>query len=281
MRSRLRAIFLPGLVLFIIVAGCTSALAEPTQEDITLETLVAGVPLTEQAIASLTPNTATPTLSPTPTETLVPTPTFTPSPTLTPTRPPEDPRWRLGEPDWIHTFDTGDNWYTYESVRSKAVVADGRFFYTVFVNDSMAERFLAGPTIGNFYLEVTAQTPPECSGKDRYGVLFRAPNPNEGYLFNLSCDGQYRLVTIDLSGVRILSPWTTHSAILPGPNQVNRLGIWASRKVIQIYANGIPLAGLPDESTYIQPGRFGLSVASENTPNFTVIFDDIQFWSLP
>jgi hypothetical protein len=274
-----RTLFLPGLAI-IFLAACSST-PPPTQEDISLESLVEGIPLTQQAIASLTPNTATPTIPPTPTETLVPTPTFTLAPTLTPTRPPDDPRWRFGDPDWVNPFDTADNWYTYESVRAKAEVVGGEFIYTVYVNDSMAERFVAGPTIGNFYLEVIAQTPAECSGKDRYGVLFRAPNPNEGYLFHLSCDGQYRLVTISPSGLGILSPWTSHSAIIPGPNQINRLGIWARRKVIQIYANGIPLAGLPDESTYIQPGRFGLSVAAENTPNFTVAFDNLTFWSIP
>jgi hypothetical protein len=41
------------------------------------------------------------------------------------------------------------------------------------------------------------------------------------------------------------------------------------------------MAGLSDEDTYIQPGKFGLSIASENTPNFTIIFDNVQFWSIP
>jgi hypothetical protein len=280
MWNPLRTILLVGLAIFLL-AACNAEPSPPTQADIGLETLVAGVPLTQNAIASLTPSTPTATIEPTPTETLIPTPTFTPTLTLTPTRPPDDPRWRFGDPDWVDTFDTPDNWSPYHSERAEAEIRDGKFFYTMFINDDRADRTISWPILGNFYLEVTAQTPAECSGKDRYGVLFRAPNPDEGYLFTFSCDGEYRLVAISLDGLVILTPWTPHSAIIPGPNQVNRFGVWASRKVIQIYANGIPLAGIPDETTYLDPGRFGLSVASENTPNFTVAFDDLTFWSIP
>ena len=281
MRLPLRSsLFLIGLAL-LLVAGCTADPPPPTQIDIGLETLVAGVPLTQNAIASLTPNTPTATIEPTPTETLIPTATFTPTVTLTPTRPPDDPRWRFGDPDWMDNFDTADNWSPYHSERAKVEIRDGKFFYTMVVNDDRADRTISWPVLGNFYLEITAQTPEICSGKDRYGVLFRAPNPDEGYLFNFSCDGEYRLVTISLDGIHILAPWTSHWAIVPGPNQVNRFGIWANRKVIQIFANGIPLTGIPDETTYLEPGRFGLSIASENTPNFTVVFDDLNFWSIP
>jgi hypothetical protein len=34
------------------------------------------------------------------------------------------------------------------------------------------------------------------------------------------------------------------------------------------------------DDTYKQAGTIGLSIASENTPNFTVIFDNLAFWKI-
>ena len=278
MRFNLQRYLLISLVI-ILVASCNVNQPTPPKDDLTLETLLAGVPLTKEAAILLTPNTATPSVQPTLSETLIPSPIPTLTPTPTPTRPPEDPRWKFGDPDWTDSFDNADNWSLYENERAKAEIRDGKFFYTMFVNDSLADWTISGLAISSFYLEINAQTPAECSGKDRYGVIFRAPYAGEGYLLNLSCDGQYRLVTISSTGVGILVPWTSHSAVLAGPNQVNRLGIWADRKTIAIYINGIAVAGLQD-NTYIQAGKFGLSIASENTPNFTVAFDDLAFWTI-
>ena len=278
MRFYLHRYLLIGF-LIIFAAACGANQTTPPKDDLTLETLLAGVPLTEQAAMTLTPNTATPSIQPTPSQTLTPSPTFTLTPTLTPTPPPEVPRGECGDPAGAATFDNGDNWSPYESERAKAEVRDGKFYYTMYVNDSLADWTVSGLSISSFYLEINAQTPAECSGKDRYGVIFRAPYAGEGYLLNLSCDGQFRLVTISSIGVGILVPWTSHSAVLPGPNQVNRLGIWVNRKTISIHINGIAVAGLQDD-TYTQAGKFGLSIASENTPNFTVTFDDLAFWTI-
>ncbi len=278
MRFHLQRYLLFGLII-LLVAACGANQPIPPKDDLTLETLLAEVPLTEQAVILLTPNTATPSIQPAATETLMPTATFTLAPTLAPTRPPEDPRWKFGDPDWTDPFENASHWTPYESERAKAEVRDGKFFYTMHVNDSLADWTVSGLSISSFYLEINAYTPSECSGKDRYGVIFRAPYPGEGYLLNLSCDGQFRLVTISSSGVGGLVPWTSHSAILAGPNQVNRIGIWADRKTIAIYINGIAVAGLQDD-TYTQAGKFGLSIASENTPNFTVAFDDLAFWTI-
>ncbi len=275
-----RRTLLPLSLAALLLAACSlNPDSSPTQDDVNLETLVAGVPLTERAAQMLTPPTLAPTIPPTAADTLVPTRTFTPAPTLTTTRPPKDPRWKFGDPEWTDNFDNPNNWSPYDGEYSKVEIAGGKFFFTTYANNSKAYWIVSWPTWGNFYLEITAQTPVECSGKDRYGVIFRAPNPSEGYLFNLSCDGQYRLVAISRDGVVILHNWTADPAILAGPNQVNRLGMWANGTVIEIYANGIRLVGLHDD-TYKQAGTIGLSIASENTPNFTVVFDDLAFWNI-
>jgi len=219
-------------ILIILVAACGSNQSTALQDDLTLETLLAGVPLTEQAIKTLTPDTPTPTIQPTPSETLSPSPTLTPAPTLAATRPPEDPRWKFGDPDWTDPFDNAEHWSPYESDRAKAEIRDGKFYYTMFVNDSLADWTVSGLSVTSFYFEINSYTPAECSCKDRYGVIFRAPYAGEGYLLNLSCDGQFRLVTISSTGVGILVPWTSNPAVLAGPNQVHglcRLGGVAGR----------------------------------------------------
>ena len=178
-----------------------------------------------------------------PTDTIAPTDTL--APTSTPTSVPGDPKLSLGNPDYTDTFDQTYNWYPYDSSTTKAEIKNGKFFYTMKGTKSSSEWTLSWPEIKDFYLEVTAKTPDTCDGKDRYGLLFRAPDPSQGYLFYVSCDGQYRLALWDGSNFDILVDWTVANVINKGPNETNRLGVWAEGKKITLYINGEKLIQSP------------------------------------
>jgi hypothetical protein len=302
-RSYLRqtALLLVLVAWLILAAGCgaESTPVAPTKE-ILLESLVAeavetqraesvqvdqrAATLTEAAAqpAVLLAQTLTPTITPTPEFTETPLPTLplfdtaTPTPPSAPTRQPGDPALRLGDPDWSDTFDSGENWSEFSTSHSKVEVRGGQLFFTVFSPSSGPTWTVSWPSLSNFYLEVQVKSPPVCGGKDRFGLVFRSPDPARGYRFEISCDGQYSAVVFDENASQLIVAWASSSHLLAGPNQINRIGVWAQGKVISFHVNGQAVAGL--EHNDYRNGTFGLSVQSEQTENFTVAFDNLFFW---
>lgn len=287
--------WLAALIFSALLAGCTSGEnnTAPPGEQIGLETLVAEAVITAKAATpnfptglptGLSARTSTPTITPPQTATLPvtlePTGTLFVTPTLpaAPERSPEDPAASWGEPDWSDSFDTTDNWSLFETTRAKMEISGGQLRYTLFEAGNGPTWALSWPSVTNFYLETTVLSPQNCSGKDSYGLVFRSPDANQGYRFELFCDGGYRLVAFSPSGLQTLAGGFSHDAINAGPNQINRLGIWAQNKLLVIYVNGVGIAGLED-TNYRAAGRFGFSINTENTEPFSVIFDNLAFWT--
>lgn len=235
--------------------------------------------------AILQAQTLTPTITPTPLPTLTPlTPvptlppfdTTTPTPPTAPTRQPGDPAARLGDPAWSETFEDGENWSEYSTSHSQIKILDGQLLFTVFSPASGPAWSVSWPNLSNFYLEVQTKTPAVCGGKDRFGLVFRSPDPSQGYRFEISCDGQYSAVVFDQDSSEMIVAWTSSTHLLAGPNQINRIGIWAQGKVLSFHINGAAVAGL--EHNDYRSGTFGLTVTSEQTENLTIAFDNLSFW---
>jgi len=219
------------------------------------------------------PSSVPPTAAPPATATLTPTPTLVPTPTV----PATDPRINLGTPDWHDAFDTGQNWYL-EGGNPQAEIHDGKLVFSVVEADKRDWWRLAAPRLVNFYIEATAKTT-ACSGSDRYGIMVRAPDLNQGYLFGFTCDGRYSLRAWDGSEYTKLKDWTASAAILAGANQTNRLGLMADGSRLSLYANGVFLDEIHDDR--FGEGRFGLFIASNVTPNYAIQFDLLDYWKLP
>ncbi len=231
------------------------------------------------------PPSQTPLPTNTPTSTLTPTLTLTPTVTLTSTLQPTqtplpgDPKANLGAPTWSTTFtndkafglDSGpadDPEYRFE-VKNGAMVMTGK------KPDGFHAWRLTIQNISNFYLEGTFQTG-DCTGLDRYGLMFRAPDTETGYFFGVSCDGQFNLRNLASSGFSDIEKWTKNSAIQTGSNQTNRLGVMAKDNKLSLYVNGQHLGDFTDSS--YTSGVFGYFIASTNTPNLTVQSNSIQYW---
>ena len=135
------------------------------------------------------------------------------------------------------------------------------------------------PALGDAYLEGVFKTGASCAGKDRYGLIVRAPQPSQGVVVTFSCDGAYRAYLWDGAHYHGLREWTPAGAIHAGPHQTNRLGVWMKGDTIKIYANRI-LVGVVHESQYLQ-GGFGLVVGAEQTPGFSVDVDEVDYWTSP
>ena len=110
-------------------------------------------------------------------------------------------------------------------------------------------------------------------------MIFRAPDPEQGYLVGISCDGSYRVRTWDGENFEELVGWQPSEHILTGKDQANRLGVMADGSKLSVYINGHLVDEIQDD-TYSK-GKFGTFIASDNTPNFSVAVSKAAYWDLP
>jgi hypothetical protein len=182
----------------------------------------------------------------------------------------------LGTPDWRDPMNSSANWFMVDTDDTRFEVKDGNLVMESINSGTIDEWGLSiRPNAKDFYLEITATTGDTCSGLDRYGVVIRAQDPDELYVYGFSCNGRYRMYKWDGEYTEIKS-WTSSSQILAGPDQTNQLGIWAEGDTFKFYANRKLLAEVTD-STYSE-GRFGLFVGSSETDGFQVFVDEVAFW---
>jgi hypothetical protein len=238
-----------------------------------------------QMTAELSPTETTvggETPSPEPTQTAEPDPTMEPSPTEPPQPSPtpatNDPRARLGEPDWRDTFNNANNWPLFEDEHVHFRLQDGGLQLLAKKPEKWDGWMLSWTTLENFYLEVNG-APQNCTGADRYGLLGRAPSAESAYLFGFTCDGQYSLRKWNGERFSYLVDWTASDWIKSGAGQTNRLGFMAIDNQISLYANGEPLVEITDPS--YDSGAFGLFISSANTENLSVMVSEVAYWELP
>jgi len=294
------------MLLLLVGTACQS---EPEQATLTPTQIVGDAELTQSAltiIAQLTQSIAeefTPTPSPvpptntpsmtlppptptgptlTPSETLPPTqtspPTTTPLPTFTvaPTYAPGDPRGELGVPDWQADFTLETDWFTFDGENASIIRRGGNLVLTSKNTDVLEIWSLSYPVLSDFYLEYKVSTGRECLLKDRYGMVVRAPDPNEGYLFGVSCDGAFRVLYWDGQEFTTLQDWMESEFINTGPGVFNRLGVKAQGNKLSLYVNGSLLAEVEDDR--LAAGKFGAFIKSENTPGFRVTITEVLYW---
>lgn len=242
-------------------------------------------PPTATATATLPPPTPTgPTL--TPSETLPPTetrpPTDTPQPTVTPlpTLGPDDPKRELGDPDSPIDFTKDSDWVYFNEDFARFQIDSGHLLMTAKKTESLEVWSLSWPFLRDFYLEFKAITGNVCEGMDRYGMVVRAPDPQSGYLYGVTCDGQYSLRYWDSSELAFteLVSWTASEHINLGPNQINYLGLKAQSDRMSLYVNGHLLQEVQDAT--LLEGKFGAFIKAESTPGLQVRIAKVAYWDL-
>ena len=231
---------------------------------------------TSQAIPTELETSGTPGPTIPPTLQVTPTPTVTEAPTVTTVA--SDPREKLGKSNWKDSFANGDNWPLFDDDHVTMKVSNGQLQMTSLNADKWNSWMLTSQTLANYYLEGTA-SPGGCSGLDHYGLMVRAPDENQGYLYAFSCDGQYSLTKWNGKFSVRLVEWTQSDLIQAGPDKTNRLGIMAQGSKLSLYANGNLLTEVVDSSYPM--GGFGVFIGAVVTPGFTVTFDQLEYWVLP
>jgi hypothetical protein len=272
-----------NLGLFLIVFFLTACNAPGTSQATATPNLVAtqvAILQTNMPTETLTPPPATATPEPSPTIAQVgETPTLAP-PTASPTVE-SALKDSLGQPTWSDTLDSGKGFYLFENEGTRVTAENGALLLSgLQANDWLGWSLTFSRRPKNFYMEATFITG-ACSGRDRYGMVFRAPGDSAGYFYGVTCSGVFELNAAnfaDGSNRELFSG--SNAAILTGANQTNRLGVLTNNEKISLYANDILLQEITD-STFNDNGYFGAFVAANQTAGFTVKLDEIKLWELP
>jgi hypothetical protein len=250
--------------------------------------------------ASSTPLPPTPTTSETPTITSTPLASDTPqpsetftlppysSPTATPSKPNynpsiEDPHGQLGEPVFKDDMNSDKQWQIGADDYTALDILDGYLRYTG-LTASVGWRMPTAPSFTNFYAEMFVTTE-ECKGLDYYGFTLHSPdihNPNQAYIFAVSCDGRYSLMkwdgAVEGGHMTTLVPWTSHHIILKGRRMTNRISAWMRDGHLVLFANSKALVEIWDSS--YPHGYIGIAIAAKETNYFAVQIDNVSFWDL-
>ncbi len=185
----------------------------------------------------------------------------------------------LGAPTWSDSMDKATYWFLVDTDNTRFKMNNGALEMIAKTQGALDEWGLSQrAAVDDFYLEVDFTTGDSCSGLDRYGMIVRAPSPEKGYVFGVSCDGRFRLYLWDGSTYTGLQEWKAHPAIRTGPNQKNTLGIWVKGKVFKMYVNG-QLVGKVQDATFAE-GQFGLFIAGAESSPFKVRVEETRFWDL-
>ncbi|MFN2265849.1 MAG: META domain-containing protein [Anaerolineales bacterium] len=190
-----------------------------------------------------------------------------------------DPALFLGPPDGTEDFNNEQNWTTFDSPCFKSEITGGQFVMTAKGIPQTVCWEVSWPQLDNFYLETTYERPEACDPQDRFGMLFRAPDNNRGYLYGFDCGGNYSLSIWDGQTTTVLIEPTNSDAILNEPGDINRLGLLTFGEDISLYANGVYLETVVD-FTYLEEGKIGYFVRAASDSPFTVAYDQLLLWVL-
>lgn len=266
-----------GLTLVLVLTAC--APSQDTVDQAVNSTLTAMPPQ-----ASATPiivATAAATLIPSP---IPATPTSTPTATAVVITPPAgDPVLTLGKPDGVDNFDNDNNWPVYppgDNTCFYSEIKDGKLWMTATGQQLAACWELSWPQLGNFYIELTLQMPQTCDANDRFGLLFRAPDNNTGYLYGITCAGVQSFTAWNGTETLQILPAAKSDLIQTAPGSTNRIGIMAEDTAFSFYVNGVKVTDGLDQ-TFPNPGKIGLFVRPATDQGFTVGYDRLAVWTLP
>jgi hypothetical protein len=286
------------------VAELLSTMTTPTSEIVFPPTATQGLPTTEPTATVDMPVMVSPTPTvelggnlPTSTvmvvlPTLEATPTvevaIAPTATVTLDVPATDPLNKLGSPSGSDPMDSNTKW-AWPTGASDFTTVEFKDGFLLMTNISKEAAGWVLPLVSqqtDTYIELTANSG-TCSGKDSYGIIFRVPvlkEPDQGYLYQVTCDGYYRLWKWDgkagEKGLAVsLLNWKQSSEIHIGANQTNRLGVMVVDDAITLYMNGVKLGSVTDTS--FAAGFFGAFVRSGSSTDYTAKFDGMKFWENP
>jgi hypothetical protein len=187
-----------------------------------------------------------------------------------------DPSLGMGDPTYEDSFDNGDNWSLGKDYYMDLRVSDGNLVMRGL--SSTTGWRITNKTLANGYIEMTGKMV-DCSGIDNFGIYFRVPNgrtASSGYLYGISCDGQFSLRKWDGEDMTSIIYWKKADAINKGSNKLNRLGVMLDGDHISLYVNGEKVGSASDDDYGM--GYVGIFIGAKETHDLTVMWDDLAIW---
>lgn len=254
-----------NVALILTNAPETTLLPDPTRITVTPEATV-DVPT---AIVTEPPAAVTDVATPEPQASATPAPTATPEPVA------DDPVTQFGEPDFLEDFTAAGNW-PYEDDWFLITVSGGQLHTFSKGTPYWSSWYTTYPEVKDAYYEATI-TRPNCSGQDRFGLVFRWDASQEFYYMGVTCDGTwgFSFYTKDNQIINLLD-YQSSTAFKPA-NEANRIGIMAKEEQFDFYINGIKVGSATD-GRLPDAGTFGFISMSAGTVNFKTSVDKLEFW---
>jgi hypothetical protein len=216
------------------------------------------------------PNIATPAVAATTapaavTATTAATATLKPTDAPTPTASPAPVAIKVGDLIFEDKFESQGPWSVGDAADSSVTVTGGTLTYIQKNPGSFSVRIISR-LADDFYAEVGVTPPNNCGTLDKYGFVFRAQDVASYYVFQIDCDGRYRLLRFGVTAANPIIDWTVSTAIVRGNRAFNTLGVQAK--------------GTATDSAYLS-GRFGLWVGANVTRDLTMKFTGLKAYKLP
>jgi hypothetical protein len=206
-----------------------------------------------------------------------PTATATPFPTqvISPTQALQSP---VGELLFSDDFSDPSVWQLGQTASTSVALGNQALTLALDLPDGYLYTLRNTPTMGDFYLEVTAG-PSLCRDSDEYGLLLRVSSSLDFYRFSLFCDGHIRLDKYYQGKASSPYPKTLSGFIPPGAPSSTRLAVWAKGKEMRYYANDQHLFTIKDPS--LLSGSLGFFIRSAGENAVTVSFSDLSVSRIP
>jgi hypothetical protein len=218
------------------------------------------------------------------TETLTPTvvwfpPTDTPS--FIPTKSPastEDLHPGVGSLSFSDSFVQSELWNTSGSEQASATVTRNRLVLSISGPGPLSIISLRSqPVLDDFYAETQVDIS-LCSGKDQYGMLFRASGNDDYYRFAVNCNGQLHLERLRAGEAYPLLDWfSSGDAPVGAPAQV-KMGLWAVGREMRLFLNDHYQVSLLDP--IFSSGTIGFFVFASGQSPVTISFSNLTVYSI-
>lgn len=175
-------------------------------------------------------------------------------------------------------FDTAGPWAVGDTTDSNVAVSGGALTYIQKTPGTFSYRII-GRQGNDFRAEVSTALPKGCGSGDKFGLMFRILDASNYYIFQIDCEGRYRLMRFVGGAGTALIDWSQSTAIKRGVNAANTLRVETRGNSMTVFINGEQLDTASD--SIFANGRFGLWVGSNVTKNFTVVFDELRVYQNP
>jgi hypothetical protein len=237
-------------------------------------------------LASCSNLVSIPTGTPTPSSTEPSTPTIVWfPPTSTPTAfltqslaPTEEYHPGVGDLIFTDSFDQPELWNTASSAQASATVTRNRLVLSITGPGPLSIVSLRGqPVVGDFYAEAMVDVS-LCSGKDQYGMVFRAAPGGNYYRFTVNCNGQVRLERVRGGETYPLLDWLSSGDASLGAPAQEKLGIWAVGREMRVFLNDHFQFSLPDP--VFSSGTIGFFIYTSGQTPVTVSFSGLSVYSV-